>query len=298
MLRIIAWQVTGAFLILLLAFLSWKLYLAWKNRIWDGSSQITIVEAGPNPKIYSFDPTSQELAILELPYSLEIEASYNLGSWFVGSLYELGLQKRMKGELLRSSLQKSLSIPIDAWVASKSGDVFFQDKGYAKIIPLDMATNLNFIDRLNLLIKGSGPRITRKEINLITLGAVRKKDDSSQEEAYVLTSKRLEATLTRNFRDELVFSESKTISIINTTSRTGLAQEVSQVVGNLGVKVIETKQNSQPVEYCILKGSPKELASNSASRLERLFKCKKEASPLEGPANLELTLGEAFAQEF
>lgn len=292
-------------LILLVAIFTSKLYYAWKNKIWDGEARITIALVSQNPKIYSLDPISQKLTILELPNSLEIDTSHGLGNWFVGSLYELGLQKGMKGELFRTSLQKSLGVPIDAWVTSSS-DVFFQDRPLAKITPLlqtflptsNVSTNLNFIDQLNLLIKTSEGRITRKEINPLTIGIIRKKDLAFKEEAYELTSERASLAFTKNFRDELVFSEGKTISIINTTSRAKLAQEVSQVVSTLGVKVVQTRQSSQIIEYCTLRGSPEELASNSAKRLNRLFKCKKETSAPQEPANLELSLGEDFAQEF
>lgn len=292
-------------IVLFLLILVTKLYSAWTNRVWGGEEKITIVVNSQTPKIYSFDPISQKVTVLELPRSLEIAASHGLGSWFAGSLYELGLQKKMGGELLRTSLQKSLGIPIDAWVASRDG-VFFQDEPKAKITFLlqtllpnsNVATNLSIIDQLNLLIKTSSSRVTTKEINPLAFGVIRKKDFGFEEEAYELTSERTNHAFTKYFRDELVFSESKTISIINTTSRAKLAQEISFVISTLGVKVIETKQSDEAVSNCTLKGASHQLSSNSARRLTRLFKCEKETSTPQGPADLELILGEEFSEKF
>ena len=93
-----------------------KVYLGYRNRLWDNKTRFTIVVAKENPEVYSFESATKTLVHFSIPKNTQIEASNKMGKWYIGSLWQLGKQKGLKGELLQKSIQKSFGIATDAWV--------------------------------------------------------------------------------------------------------------------------------------------------------------------------------------
>ena len=103
------------------------LILGWREKVWISNSRLTVVVAQEDPIIYSFDPIQEKLTIFAIPHDTQVETSSSYGNLLVGNLWKLGEQEKMDGELLRLSLQKTLGIPIDAWVEERGSGFFDQN---------------------------------------------------------------------------------------------------------------------------------------------------------------------------
>lgn len=289
---------------LLFVLCSYYLYLSWQTRIWIPGSRITVVVASKSPKIYSYNPQSGKLTILEIPQNTQIDASNSYGNWLAGGLWEFGFQEGKKGELLRSSLQKSLNLPIDGWVG-ENGDNLFEGKtlgwlsaGFQAITDGSTKSNLTFFDRLSILLKmGMVQSSDRQVFDLTKSGITEKTKLPDGSDGYVISIQKAKAEL-QFLHDDNIFSEGQRVMVVNTTRSSGLATSVAAVVGTLGARVIGTQTSNENVDWCIVRGEKEKLSTLSAKRLIKVFNCKSEIKQPAGAEDLELILGSEFAKNY
>lgn len=281
-----------------------KIYSSWQQRVWNQDSRFTVVVASKNPTVYSFDPQARTLLQVTIPANVQIEAAGGYGLWLVGSLWELGKQEEVGGTLLVESLKKSLSLPVDGYVGP-GGEALFRLRSLT--LPLSVkeavlsgrvVTNLTFFDRLNVLL-GPG-RLSQTERRSIELGQSRVLQElvlGDSTPGFVPTPEQIEVSFERLFRDERVFTEGKTLSVVNTTAKAGLASEVARLARVLGVRVIKIGSSEEKVKDCKIRGAGQDLGSFAAERLSKLLGCPLEEG-ISQLAQLELILGEDFARRF
>lgn len=281
--------------VVLLVGLSWRLYSSWISRVWFESSRITVVVAEENPVVYSYEPAAKSIFIIKIPKNTQVEASYGYGNWFAGSLFDLGEQEGLGGDLLVKSLQKEFGIPIDAWVDSR-GEVLFTHNGYSGFF---VDTNLTFFDRLNLIlaISGSDPSLYR-EIDLMSEGVIKEIKLTDGEEGFEVIPERAKVVF-ELLKDDSILLERKAAVIVNLSEEPGLAGEVAQIAGTLGIRVIGV-QNSENVgqESCSIRAFGEDLGSLSVQRISRILGCEIQDQALSVPADIEIRLGEEFARRF
>lgn len=288
-----------AFLLFALG-LSWKIYSAWKNRIWDTDTRLTVAVAQENPTLYSYSPSSQELTIIVIPANTQVDAAGGYGSWLAGSLWDLGIQEKRR-ELLSFSLEKNLGVPVDGFIGLEGG-FFFQTtpwpvKFFAALAG-NFATNLTFFDRLALVFgPGSVPTPNRRIINLEGQGVITKAVLSDGQEGFIVVPERAKVIF-EALRDDKILSEGKTLIITNATDKKGLAGDVVRVASTLGVRVIGAQTAGQKVEDCLVKTRLASKDSVSVKRLAKIFGCSQEIGEFEGHADIEIVLGEGFAKRF
>lgn len=281
--------------VVLLVGLSWRLYSSWKGRVWQPGSRITVVVAQEDPIIYSYDPAAKSVVIVKISKNTQVEASYGYGNWFAGSLFDLGRQEGLKGNLLVKSLQKEFGIPIDAWV-DRRGEVLFTRNGYSGFFG---ETNLTFFDRLNLILAttGSDPSLYR-EIDLVNEGVVKKIQLADGEEGFEVIPERAKVVF-ELLKDDAVLLERKTVVIVNLSEESGLAGKVAQIVGTLGVRVIGVQTgNVADSETCSIRASGEDSQSLSVQRVSRILGCEIQDQALSVPADIEIRLTDEFAKRF
>lgn len=282
--------------VVLLVGLSWRLYSSWVSRIWLEPSRITVVVVQEDPILYSYNPQTRSIFIVKIPKSTQIEASYGYGNWFAGSLFDLGRQEGLKGDLLVKSLQKEFGIPIDAWV-DRRGEVLFTRNGYSGFFG---ETNLTFFDRLNLIlaISGSDPSLYR-EIDLVAEGVIKEIKLTDGEEGFEVIPERAKVVF-ELLKDDAVLSERKTAVIVNLSEEPGLAGKVAQIAGTLGIRVIGVQTGNVGEETCSIHAFGEDSESLSVQRIGRVLGCKiqDQNHALSVPADIEIRLGEEFAKRF
>lgn len=275
-----------------------RILSSWKNRIWIPETRFTVVVAKENPTIYSYNPQIDELLVITIPKNTEVEAAWGYGRWFVGSLWDLGFQEGLEGELLAFSLTKNFGLPIDGWISS-TGEGLFKESplginNWVQAFVLGSAkTNLTFFDRLNLLAAGDG----KKEIDLVQEKVLVKVRLADGLEGFDVVPEQAKAVFER-FKDERVFQEGKTLAVVNTTGEKGLAAEAMRVANVLGVRTIKSENKGVEVEGCLVKTSQANFESLAVQRLVQIFRCQKEKTDGILLGDIELILGKKFAETF
>lgn len=289
-----------AFLLFALG-LSWKVYSAWKNRVWDTPTRFTVVVAEENPTLYSYDPSFSELTIISVPANTQLDAAWGYGSWLAGSLWSLGVQEK-RWDLLSLSLAKNLGVPIDGFVGP-GGEKFFQNSIWPlkifKALMGDVATSLTFFDRIKLLFgPANTPKANRRVISLEEQGVITKTVLADGQKGFVVLPERSRIFF-EGLRDERILDEGKTLIVTNSTDKKGLASDVVKITSTLGLRAIgaQTKINEK-IEDCLIKTRPRDKNSLSVKRLVKVFNCNVEVEEFEGPADIEILLGEGFTKRF
>lgn len=284
---------------------SWRLFESFRNRVWREGARITFVVHARDPIIYSFSPQTRELLVFKIPANTQIETAGGYGTFPASNLWELGAQKGEGGEILRLSIQRSLGIPVDAWIG-KEGEKFFSQRPLFWIAAFKEAllggeteTSLTFFDRLSLLLDVSSvSSADRRNLDLEVNRVLKKEKLPDGVEGYVIVPE--EARLVFDIlRDESVVREGKTLVVVNATSQRGLAGKVADIAGILGMRVVAVQTEGEEGEgVCVIRGKKEDLGSVSSRRLSQIFHCVREKGEARGAAALEIILGRNFVNTF
>ncbi|MBI2590581.1 MAG: hypothetical protein HYW33_01730 [Candidatus Blackburnbacteria bacterium] len=281
----------------ILGLVLWRLVDAWANRLWKDGSRITVVVADQPPVVFSYNPENASITQFVVPANTQLDTSGGYGSWLAGSLWDLGVQEKVGGQILSRSVQRSFGIPVNGWTG-KGGNILFSGSKLGLFSLINIQSNLTFFDKVNLLFASSRVRkLSRTTIDLERQGIVKTKTLADGTAGFVIIDKSVSRLDT--LKDDKVLSEEKTLKITNSSSVSGLALQVSRVSSTLGLRVISTDTIKDKVlGICTVRGKDSELKSFAAQRLLDTFGCGSEVGDPSGPTNLEMILGAKFPKEF
>lgn len=284
---------------------SWRLFNSFRNRVWKEGTRITFAVAARDPVLYSYSPQSRELLVFRIPGSTQMEVAGGYGTFPAGNLLELGRGKGKEGDLLRLSIQRSLGIPVDAWLG-EGGEKFFSPRPLSKIAAFKevlsgslLPTNLTFFDKAALILNVSGVGTAdRRSLDLEVTKVLKREKFSDGVEGFVVVPEQGKL-LFEALRDELIVREGKTLVVVNTTTERGLASRVANIGGVLGMRVVGIQTEGEEGDApCIVKGKREHLRSVSAHRLSQIFQCKTEEGDTRAATSLEIILGRDFVNTF
>lgn len=269
-----------------------KIYQSWQNKVWIEGARISVVIPLADPTVYSYDPQNQTVTSFSIPKTTEITLAGEYGNWPAGSAWQLGVNEN-KAWLLSASIQKSLGLPVDAWV----GQVGIFDKAPLSFL-LEGKTNLTFFDRLRLVAAvGKVGRLGRNQLDLVKLGVLKKTELADGQDGYIVVSEKIESVLDV-LRDDRIFAEGKTVRIVNASGKSGLGAQGKRTATLLGLRVIGVDTGRQAFGgVCRL--SAKQAATGLVyRRLMQVFGCEPSGQLPQGPADFEITIGEEFAKRW
>ncbi len=246
------------------------LFFIFSPKSWDGKSRFAVVSQNPNGDVVIeiLDPLSSLVTNLTIPASTEVEAARQLGTWKLGSITRLGIDKNLGSEYLKNTVIKSFRFPIDASV-----DLSIIDKIRIKLFLITVGgnsqSNLNlkdtdYIKRVQLVDGSLGWRIT----------------DSIPTNVAVFFNE--------NFGNNINVSINNASGIKSEGSMTGKVLEV------MGLNVASIQNLDKENSDCKITSLNQPLAS----KIAKIFNCSVN---LTSPANnfdMEINLGTNFAQRF
>lgn len=270
-----------------------KVYQSWQNKVWIEGARISVVVPLADPTVYSYDPQNQTVTSFSIPQTTEITLAGEYGNWPAGSAWQLGANEN-KVWLLAASVQKSLGVPIDAWLAQ--GGIF--DNGPLSFL-LAGKTNLTFFDRLRLVAAvGRVGRLGRDQLDLVKLGVLKKTKLADGQDGYIVVTEKIEGVLDV-LRDDRIFTEGKTLRIVNASGKSGLGAQGSRTATLLGLRVIGVDTGRQVFGgVCSLSAKQGKEGGLVYKRLMQVFGCEPSGQLPQGPADFEITIGEEFAKRY
>jgi len=293
-------------LLMALVILSGKIFFP---RGWDGENKINIVFINQKSFVFSFDPQEEEAVILSLSPKTFIETVHGYGDYPLESVYRLGKQEgREGGEFLASSLQENLRVPIDnyALISVKEINLNSRPREFILACFRDLflgrgKTNLKRGDVFFLWLKFK--KIRQDKISLIDLERI----DITEKivlpdgtEGFKINPQKFKKVVLEFFKDPQIRQESLEIGVLNSTSYSGLATRVADLIENIGGRVVEVGevknfkfQDSK--SKCEIRSRREFKKSYTLGKLEKVFGCQwKEEDTTNYRGDLVLVVGEGY----
>jgi len=208
-----------------------------KQYSWNGESRINLVIKSTTTSVLSFDPSQEEVMVVDIPGEVYTEVPGGFGSWQTRAIYDLGQSENPpKGSrLLSQSISHLLGLPIDGYI--QSGDKTtkeivndFRSLLGIKDLLSNIQTDLSPVELIRLGLGLSKVRFDKVgSINLAELEVF---------ENDIADPMRLDNIVAQNFSDSQIVKEQVTIAVFNGTDKPGLASQVARMISNMGGNVI------------------------------------------------------------
>jgi hypothetical protein len=262
-----------------------------------GKAVVAINSPGQGITVAVFDFDTGEITSVVIPGNTQLTASRGLGTWKAGSLWQLGVNEHLGGQLLAETIAKNFHFPVTYW-ADSSG-LGFTLRGLKDLIGSGLGnykTNLSSMARIKLVAfalgVGEGERTV---INLADTSYLTRGELTDGEDGYYVSSSVPENLIA-------VFSEGSQqvfrMVIKDATNVTSLSGNVGSTIEMLGVKIVAVDKGNTTL---VAKGRDCEVIGQDnyfVTKIARLFSCEVKLGAPEGNFDLELILTSDFARRF
>lgn len=284
------------FLLPLIVFLA-LIYWATRPSLWNGQSALSMVVAdGETLKIIVFDPQADQITTVGVPANLEVEVARQLGTWKMGSVWELGRQEGVGGKLISETVTRSLRLPVTAYASGEA--LGFVEGGPIKAVTAVLSpyeTNLSLGDKIALVLYSLGANKTTNRVatDLEKLGYIYPVTLKDGTRGFKYRSE-VPIKLASILGDSAISEENLKISIIDAAARRDIATRIGEIIEVMGGKVLSVKSGEKAETDCIVKGKG---AFVTAKKISEVLGCRLETLG-ESNFDVELVLGAKFAERF
>lgn len=238
-----------------------------------------------NLSLVSFYPTNQKLIVLHIPDQIYLEVPKEYGMWQVGSIFSLGQEEKpsVGAKLLSLSISKLVGLQVDGVIFLKdnksSVEDFIVDLRKNPLAPLfsinSVNSNLTPLEMYDLFKKLSSIRsdkISSLDLAQSSITDSKLLPDSSR--VLGVDTYKLDSFIRDKMADPSILDESYSIAIFNGTNRSGLGQEASRIVTNMGgnVVIISTSLLKVNKSQVVIKNDNEKIKNSAtALRLSETF---------------------------
>lgn len=281
----------------LLLIASLYLFLSLTTKYWGSHERVSLVINNPNGDltVTTFNRESGEINNIQIPGGTQLLVSRQLGSWKAKSVWKLGENEKLGGELLRESIIKNFHFPVVAWADSNAEGLASGNFWSAiKSIFLIRKTNLGVGDRIKMAIFSIGVNnMKRNEINLAQTSYLKKVRLVDGEDGYLISGG-LPNNLLIIFAEPSLAKQGLKANIIDASGKNLLGQDVGKTLEVLGIKVASVEKQAADKDDCSIKG----IDTKIVRKLAQLFSCQKEIKSLDNKFDIEFKIGESFAKRY
>jgi len=281
----------------LLLIASLYLFLSLTTKYWGSHERVSLVINNPNGDltVTTFNRESGEINNIQIPGGTQLLVSRQLGSWKAKSVWKLGENEKLGGELLRESIIKNFHFPVVAWADSNAEGLASGNFWSAiKSIFLIRKTNLGVGDRIKMAIFSIGVNnMKRNEINLAQTSYLKKVRLVDGEDGYLISGG-LPNNLLIIFAEPSLAKQGLKANIIDASGKNLLGQDVGKTLEVLGIKVASVEKQAADKDDCSIKGKDIKIVR----KLAQLFSCQKEIKSLDNKFDIEFKIGESFAKRY
>lgn len=265
--------------------------------VWNGEDKLSIAVDNDQDGVFVIllDPVHKEIHKFHFPENLEIEAARNLGTWKIGSLWQLGRDEMVGGKLLAHSISKSIRMPTNSW--SDQGLLEVLDSGYFSI-PKNLfsnqsSTNLTITDRVK--ISRFSSRVQVSDIfnyEVEDMGFISEARLNDGTNGYMV-ERNPSAKILTLFTNDHVASKSNRAVIIYSGNYTGKAKQLGEVLEVVGVKVAAIRQEVHEISDCEISTADDRVGEI----LSGYFDCEHNTKTATN-FDVEIRIGDLFAERF
>jgi hypothetical protein len=283
-------------LILVLFVLGLFFFFKRPANLWDGKTRLTLAAQLENGDVLlaNFDPLSQTITRINIPGETEVQVAHQLGTWRLKSVWKLGEQEGIQGEILSKTIVKTFHFPVEAWSEPRGAGLAAANTWeISKSLFADYKTNLSFWDKVNLAFFS------------LTIKARDRLDFSLINAGYLYETKlvdgkgfrrrtKVPASVSNLFADSAISQENLRISVLNASGDSSLAGNLVETVEMMGGRVVSVKNLKKEAGDCAVIGRD----SLTKREIEVIFSCSEESRAMSGDFDIEIYLGEAYPERF
>lgn len=269
-----------------------------QSKFWDDTSRLALVvnaAGGEHILLSVFDPEKSEITNIFIPRSTEVSVARALGTWQLGSVWELGKNENLDGRLLSETITYHFNLPVVAWAdtpaAGFSGGSLYAN---ARAAFLPYKTNLKTGDKIRIALYSVGVKsFKRRDVYLENTSALAERVLKSGEKGYVFKS-RPPGSILILFSDERMSKTGDRVVIKNFSGKPYLSEVVAEVLDVLGGKVTSTTRQDVEDFDCEIVGRQRRVITKVAL----IFDCEEVNTTPSGSFDLEVRIGKRFGERF
>ena len=201
----------------------------------DRNLSIAVVNQDGSVDVMVVNPIAETITTITIPGNTEVVAARQLGTWRIKSIWKLGEQEKLSGQLLVETITKTFNFPTEAWTDGRK-------------------TNLTVLDKVRLeFFTRAVKAASKNNINLGQTGALVQTKLVDGEVGYKLTGKTPPSILAI-FGETNISQEGFLVTIEDATGVAGVARQVGKIIEVLGAKVAVISESKEDVEGCVVVG--------------------------------------------
>jgi hypothetical protein len=272
-------------------------FLGLRGKYWNGKDKLSlgINKSGGEVIVASFDPANGEITTISIPENTQVQVARQLGTWKIGSVWQLGKNEKLGGQLLAETITKNFRFPVFLW-ADESSSAFTTGNFWPtiKAILNPGKTNVGLGDRVRIgLFSLSVKNTNRININLKETNCLKKTRLVDGEEGYLISGT-IPGKITSAFSEEEISSQNLKAIIKDATQKPTIPERVGEIIEVLGIKVGTIKKEEKKDLDCEVLARQDYLRQ----KIARLFSCIEVKGQPEGNFDLEVRIGEKFAKRY
>lgn len=251
----------------------------FRPKFWNAFGKLILLTNGRdgNVRVSVIDPKEKGWAEIYIPGTVQVTVAGELGSWRLGSVWQLGVNEKIGGDLLARTVVKNFGFPVVAWQDELTG-----------------RTNLSLGDRIRLwLLKLKMSRRPSETIDLTKTSFLKKTKLVDGEWGWRIVGE-IPSGVAAYFPEEAVLQTGYRARIINYSGSIALGESVGRVIEVMGVKVASVQKEESQDFDCAITGHDNRLVK----RLNLVFACKDKMIEGSDGFDLNLEVGRNFSRRF
>jgi len=266
--------------------------------VWTENNRINLVFGEKPLFVATFNPSESKLTALLIPSQLYLKVPQNYGFLKAESLWTLSKQEKKSGQLAALTLQNFIGAPINGWIYTDSLSISDKLPTQEKIKTLlqqkALLTNLSYLDqiRFSLFLK----KLPAGKIKIIDLKhkyLLQKSILPDKTEIAIINKKQLDIYLKDLLIDQNIQKEDLAVAIKNSSEVSGIGNEFSRILENLGARVISVENAKEnEASTCLVKDP--NIKWQTLTKIIALTGCQVTTGDTRG-ADIVLSLGKKTA---
>ena len=271
------------------------IFLKSQTSLWTNKSKLTTVSTSENGnvRVSVLAPQEGTITNLILPAESQVNVSSQFGVWRIKSIWELGENEGVSGQLLARSVTKNFRFPVTAYF-ERSELLAGKKRIHSFWEILTSESDLLMGDRFRILFfatKLKNSQITN--INLSDTTYLTKTTSLDGEAGYSVGST-IPVSLSSIFIDKEIYESNYKVLIKNATGGSRTAETVGEIIEVLGARFVAFEKDNADNLDCEVLGKDNRIIKKIVS----VFDCQRINTDPPGAFDLEIRLGEEFVERF
>ena len=283
------------FIFIIFIWLGFSFWQIKKRSRWDGKHQLNFVVQAEKILVYSFHPEDGILNILAFDNKTHIPAAKGFGEYPIENIYKLGQSEKIGGgRLLSLSLSEFLAVPLDGhFVQIKNKKLKIKNDILLCRFNKKCLTDFGWWDLLKIWQQFSKLKPGQiKEVDFTETGVLKEKTLADGSLILQPDYLRIDQLSLNLFSDKSVLDEGLTVSVLNGSNITGLANQAGRLVKNLGCQLVNTSDADKQVDKSAILYKNKELKNSyTLKRLVKAFEVKEVRQDSQIEPEIVLLIG-------